>query len=236
VQWTLSSQLESDFAFEHEREAFYQPHDVLQLPNGNVLVVDDGTNRPGCTDRVTAECFSRIVMYEMSPGKSHALSADASADDARRRAATVASADDAQGNATAGGGVDDDTAANWEDSATLNRTAKMVWQFEFPLQLNMADYDVVMATDVYNACGGSVYRLADENYLIAFTALDTAASAHNSSKVRTTYAWEVDFHSGNPVVRSSLLLPIPHEDAGTQNAYRITPWNSVYGESTDTPL
>ena len=94
----------------------------------------------------------------------------------------------------------------------------------------------VETRDLFNWDGGSVYRLADENYLIAFTALDTAASAHNSSKVRTTYAWEVDFHSGNPVVRSSLLLPIPHEDAGTQNAYRITPWNSVYGESTDTPL
>ena len=65
VQWTLSSQLESDFMFANPRDAFYQPHDVIELPNGNLLVIDDGTNRPGCYDRVTAECFSRAVMYAL---------------------------------------------------------------------------------------------------------------------------------------------------------------------------
>ena len=59
VQWTLSSQLESDFMFANPRDAFYQPHDVIELPNGNLLVIDDGASRPGCYEDVTAECFSR---------------------------------------------------------------------------------------------------------------------------------------------------------------------------------
>ena len=66
VQWVLSSELRSDFAFEHARDAFYQPHDVLQMPNGNLLVVDDGTNRPGCSDKVNSQCWSRFVMYSLS--------------------------------------------------------------------------------------------------------------------------------------------------------------------------
>ena len=66
VQWTLSSELaSSDYSFEHARDAFYQPHDVLQLPNGHLLVVDDGLNRPGCTEQVTANCFSRAIVYRL---------------------------------------------------------------------------------------------------------------------------------------------------------------------------
>ena len=43
-QWTLSSELHSDFAFEKDADKFYQPHDVLQLPNGNILLIDDGAS------------------------------------------------------------------------------------------------------------------------------------------------------------------------------------------------
>ena len=74
VQWVLSSQLKSDFQFARARDAFYQPHDVLQLPNGHLLVVDDGTNRPGCSDKVNSQCWSRFVMYSLS------LDGDAAAD------------------------------------------------------------------------------------------------------------------------------------------------------------
>jgi hypothetical protein len=31
AEWTLSSQLESDFVFERPADRFYQPHDVQQL-------------------------------------------------------------------------------------------------------------------------------------------------------------------------------------------------------------
>ena len=64
-QWTLSSELHSDFAFEKDADKFYQPHDVLQLPNGNLLLIDDGTSRPGCYSDAEAGCFSRVVMYSL---------------------------------------------------------------------------------------------------------------------------------------------------------------------------
>ena len=60
-QWTLSSQLASDFGFERDAARFYQPHDVIQLANGNLMMIDDGTNRPGCSKDITSNCFSRII-------------------------------------------------------------------------------------------------------------------------------------------------------------------------------
>ena len=64
AQWTLSSKLPhlSDFAFEREGEAFYAPHAALQLANGDLLVVDDGAQRPGCYNGYVAGCFSRAVL------------------------------------------------------------------------------------------------------------------------------------------------------------------------------
>ena len=38
-----------------------QPHGALQLPNGDLLVIDDGKSRPGCYADVRIECFSRAV-------------------------------------------------------------------------------------------------------------------------------------------------------------------------------
>ena len=108
-----------------------------------------------------------------------------------------------------------------------------------------------MATDIFNSCGGSVYPLANGNHLVAFTALDQAVTAHNESLVRTTYAWEIAFGGApgapeagdddddarsGPQVRASMLLPIPHDAAGTQNSYRFVPWHSIAGESPTRPF
>lgn len=67
LQWTLSShdEIESNFTFERDLEKFYQPHSAIQLANGNVLLVDDGTDRQGCTVERTGACFSRAVMYRL---------------------------------------------------------------------------------------------------------------------------------------------------------------------------
>ena len=35
-----------------------------------------------------------------------------------------------------------------------------------------------------------------------------------------------------PEVQAELIIPIPHDVAGKQDAYRFTPWGSVAGEST----
>ena len=165
--------------------------------------------------RVTANCFSRVVMYALDD-------VNATADNA--------TADNASANASASA------------RAPPSKLARVVWQYEFPLQLKWSNWSDVMATDVFNACGGSVYPLANGNHLVAFTALDRAARAHNVSLVRTTYAWEIDFGSGAgasaraPEVRASLLLPIPHDAAGTQNSYRFVPWHSIAGESATRPF
>ena len=87
LQWTLSSSLESDFAFSHDVAKFYQPHSAQQLPNGDLLLLDDGNDRPGCLGGTesgaldddlpavsanasarTAGCFSRAVMYSLERG------------------------------------------------------------------------------------------------------------------------------------------------------------------------
>ena len=43
---------------------FYAPHAARQLPDGDVLLVDDGNSRPGCVHDA-AECFSRVVSYRL---------------------------------------------------------------------------------------------------------------------------------------------------------------------------
>ena len=44
LQWTLSSSLDSDYIFQKDADKFYSPADVTQLPNGNVLMIDNGAN------------------------------------------------------------------------------------------------------------------------------------------------------------------------------------------------
>ena len=52
----------------------------------------------------------------------------------------------------------DDASGDVRDVA-CNRTAHIVWQAEFPLQLDGEDYYDVLATDLYNYCGGSIAKL-----------------------------------------------------------------------------
>ena len=70
ARWTLSTvgPIVSDFTFADDRDKFWQPHDVLQLAGGDLLVVDDGMSRPGCTMDVTVDCFSRAVRYALEGG------------------------------------------------------------------------------------------------------------------------------------------------------------------------
>lgn len=63
--WTVSSisGIPSDYAFVNQMDTFSSPHDVLQLANGDLLVVDDGTGRDGCSEDITVNCFSRALQY-----------------------------------------------------------------------------------------------------------------------------------------------------------------------------
>ena len=126
-----------------------------------------------------------------------------------------------------------------------NRTAHIAWQFEFPLSVGRSEWHDVMADDVYNFCGGAISKLPSGNYLIAFTGMSKAASEFNRTTPRTAYAWEVDADGRRPLasddqqagaqVRTTLRFPIPHDDASSQNSYRVLPWHSIGGESPNEP-
>ena len=214
LQWALSSQaaLNSTYAFERPRDRFFQPHDVLQLANGNLLVVDDGTNRPGCS-----VLRDRQLFLARRGVRARRRQRDGRQRDGRQR----------------------DGQRVGERARAPSKLARVVWQYEFPLQLKWSNWSDVMATLLQ--VRGSVYPLANGNHLVAFTALDRAARAHNVSLVRTTYAWEID-RGAAPGCRwrrmapPRLLLPIPHDAAGTQNSYRFVPWHSIAGESATRPF
>ena len=71
--------------------------------------------------------------------------------------------------------------------------ARIVWQFSFPLAVGAAAWTDVLAADVYNACGGSAYRLPGGTYLVAFTAMAGDDQGYsNETRTRTALAWEID--------------------------------------------
>lgn len=78
ANWALSSSLNASryaypfYAFERPADAFYAPHAAVQLASGRLLLVDDGDSRPGCTNAVSAGCFSRVVEYELDAATSTA--------------------------------------------------------------------------------------------------------------------------------------------------------------------
>ena len=69
-RWALSSSLNSTYFnypfydFARDADKFYAPHAALTAANsGDLLVIDDGDSRPGCTTAVPAGCFSRVLQY-----------------------------------------------------------------------------------------------------------------------------------------------------------------------------
>jgi len=65
IQWTLSSEIESDFAFLSEEDKFYNAHGVHQLENGNIMMYDNGNVRdyPEKVHMLTGH--SRGLEYEL---------------------------------------------------------------------------------------------------------------------------------------------------------------------------
>ena len=73
LKWTVSTSnpSASDYAFERALDAFYTPHDVLMLGDGRLLLIDDGSSRPGCTEGSDyAGCWSRAVLYAFDDAES----------------------------------------------------------------------------------------------------------------------------------------------------------------------
>lgn len=187
LQWTLSSHdaVGSDFSFERDLDKFYQPHAVVQLDNGNIVMMDDGTDRPGCTIMRTGQCFSRAIMYRLD------------------RDAMV---------------------------------ARVVWQFEAPddvtgAYVSPADMESFSQKSAWNEVGGSVYRLENGHYLVAFSSVE--ADDENPKGAASIYELDTD---GNRTTTSKIDIPTPLTNVGMQNGYRFTPWAAISGESSTNPL
>ena len=73
LQWTLSGSINSTFAFARDADTFSAPHSVAQAANGDVILMDDGSERTHCNATITsgatggddARCFSRAVRYRL---------------------------------------------------------------------------------------------------------------------------------------------------------------------------
>lgn len=67
LQWLLSPTLESNFTFVTDADKFYDPHDVTQLTNTTLTLIDDGNARPHCNfdDASHTGCFSRAIELEL---------------------------------------------------------------------------------------------------------------------------------------------------------------------------
>jgi len=80
LQWVISSEIRSNFSFENEQDKFYNMHDAHQLPNGNIMMYDNGNIRNGapnayCRDIVmnAARCGAGTDVERcIACGNSHA--------------------------------------------------------------------------------------------------------------------------------------------------------------------
>lgn len=82
-QWVFSSEITSNFTFDKDEDKFYNCHDMHQLPNGNILLYDNGNKRNGapavrvsatgrCEDAVAAKCPNTSPADCKKCGMSHA--------------------------------------------------------------------------------------------------------------------------------------------------------------------
>lgn len=70
LNWVLSSSLDSDYSFVSDSDKFYNPHAAYQIESGEILLMDDGSTRPGCynyssSSNNDSSCWSRMAMYKL---------------------------------------------------------------------------------------------------------------------------------------------------------------------------
>merc|ERR1719161_300712 len=69
LSWVLSSesQMRSNFTFARPEDRFYNPHDAKLVAgtNDELLLIDDGNNRPGCSSPMQRHCYSRAMHYRL---------------------------------------------------------------------------------------------------------------------------------------------------------------------------
>ena len=216
VAWVLASDPSLNtsyktYAFAHEQEKFYYPHMVSQLPDGHVLLVDDGNNRPGCARGSESSCYSRAVEYALVDGR---VRVDA-------RSGVLVSD---EGEAAAKNGTTN-ASATYADGV-----ARLVWQFEAPF--NFSDPRatnghgrVNEADDLDSKIGNSVSRLeASGHYVVGFTTL---------TRGRDTYAEIFDVTAKGTLHAAMRVHNVSFYGDG---AYRALPYETIYGETRACPL
>ena len=227
---------------------FYQPHDVVQYDAHHVLLVDDGKMRPNCTTSNTLKtCFSRAV--ECAP---HTLARratlgrllaaawwagrewfarDPTAND--RRTITDARRRRRRRRPTA-----TTTCALRYKLDFDAGTASLVWEFEYPMDGIDDDGDDVARSesgslakeeryDIFNTAGGSVAKMDNGAYFVAFNAAEVSEGTEGS---HPTLAFEV-----SPKGRALSKVRLPRISVGC-GSYRTLTSDSVFFESDASSL
>ena len=123
---------------------------------------------------------------------------------------------------------------------TDTMTAKLLWQFEFPVNAAVSGIEEAEKYDVFNEVGGSVTKLSTDGtydgFVISFTAVynddDTSETDDGSDDGYTTFIYQADSKGDAGAYMS--LPPLPQW--ATAGRYRIVPRASVYGESQTSPF
>ena len=70
VAWIFSSndRMASDFSFEREEDKFYDPHDAQLIADDELILIDDGNNRPNCVkgdEGFSQNCYTRAMHFKL---------------------------------------------------------------------------------------------------------------------------------------------------------------------------
>jgi hypothetical protein len=207
--WVVSSSFSKDtlettfpksttlFSFAAETDRFYEPHSVMQLSTGKLLLMDDGNSRPGCSAvNAYKGCYSRALMLDLDFDKASASAAWEFSDPYSLHDETVEYAADGDGAKKSG------------DHANTE----------------------VMTHDQFNWDGGSAYRLANGNVIVAFTSVYPTRDYNPNYAM---YAWEVDGTTAER--KTQIIVPAGYNAMQSSGGYRMTPWDSIGGEGADEP-
>ena len=206
--WSLSAEpslLNSTLSYEKPIDAAYMPHDVQQLVNGDLAVLDDGTNRPGCDMRNPKFCFSRAIVYRL---------------DLENKTASVRWQFEWP--------TDFNQGYNWTTVATndlynscggsLRQLSKRTTSREDDTSPNY----LVSFTSMSFAHGGSPENDANETIRSAYAfEIDPKGSTSTEEK--------------RPLVTSAIVMPVEADQVGAQQGYRVIPWDSINEEASSPP-
>ena len=189
------------FTFERDADKFTASHAVIQLADERLMLVDDGSSRPGCIASTSRTgCFSRAVIYSL---------------DFKSMTARL------DWQFEFDGAVADAGALNAKGSNSSARAQRAQWEH-------------AMTHDLFNWDGGSAYRLASGLVLVALTSpWDKHAEGFRDWNANySMMAWEVAPSGG---VLSRVTVPHSLGQLTTQGGYRMIPWASVGGETSEAP-